>query len=156
MANERDAARVRVPPPLLALLGIAGGVALNQLWPLEPLPFSYARVVVGAAVALVGLTLIVVTAVSLKRSGQNPEPWQPTPSVLIGGTFRFSRNPVYLGMLVVQLGASVVIGTAWIAVMVFPTWLALRQLVVLREEAYLEKKFGETYLAYKRSVRRWL
>ena len=77
-------------------------------------------------------------------------------SILARGPFRLSRNPMYLQMVLVCVGFAVVLSNLWILLLTpFCAW-ALQALAIIPEETYLEAKFGEAYLAYKRRVRRWL
>ena len=156
---ERDAAAVRIFPPVVPLVTIFVGVGLNHLWPLDvgsvlPAPERYwlgGVIVVGAILGL-GLWPVVL----FRRSGQSENPWKPTTSVVDRGPFRLTRNPMYLQMLLVCVGVAVMLTNAWIVVLTPVCAWGLQRLAILPEEAYLERKFGEAYVAYKRRVRRWL
>ena len=90
-----------------------------------------------------------------RRSGQSENPWKPTPQTVDRGPFRITRNPMYLQILVC-IGVAVSLMNGWIlALTPLCRWVLVR-FAILPEEAYLERKFGQTYLAYKRRVRRWL
>ncbi len=158
-ARQRDAAAVRVFPPAVPLLTILVGVGLNRVWPLD-LGFSLAAperywlggvIVVGAILGL-GFWSVVL----FRRSGQSENPWKPTFSVVDRGPFRFTRNPMYLQMVLVSVGVAIMLMNWWVLVLTPVGAGVLQRLAILPEEAYLERKFGETYLAYKRRVRRWL
>ena len=91
------------------------------------------------------------------RAADTPVPTrEPTRAVISKGPYRFSRNPIYLSFAILQLGIAVWTGSAWFLVVLVLTMLVITTGVIVREERYLERKFGETYLAYKRKVRRWL
>jgi protein-S-isoprenylcysteine O-methyltransferase Ste14 len=70
--------------------------------------------------------------------------------------FRFTRNPIYIGMFLGQTGLGIGFDSLWVLAMLVPFCLVIRYGVVAREEAYLERKFGAVYLDYKSRVRRWL
>jgi protein-S-isoprenylcysteine O-methyltransferase Ste14 len=72
------------------------------------------------------------------------------------GPYRFTRNPIYLGMVLGLIGLAIAFNSLWLLVTLVPFALVIRYAVITREEAYLERKFGEVYLAYKSRVRRWL
>jgi protein-S-isoprenylcysteine O-methyltransferase Ste14 len=92
----------------------------------------------------------------MRRSGQSENPWKPTLSIVDRGPFRISRNPMYLQMVFVCIGFAIILGNVWIlALTPLCAWM-LKRLVILPEEIYLEQKFGDVYLRYKRRVRRWL
>lgn len=94
--------------------------------------------------------------VIFRRGGQSEIPWKPTPHIVDHGPFRITRNPMYLQMVVVCLGFSILLANGWIAILTPVCAWALQRFAIVPEEAYLEGKFGETYLAYERRVRRWI
>jgi protein-S-isoprenylcysteine O-methyltransferase Ste14 len=157
--GQQDAAAVRVFPPAIPLLTILAGVGLNRVLPIDagfaiPAPERYW---LGGAIALGAvLGLGLWSVVLFRRGGQDENPWKPTPHVEVRGPFRLTRNPMYLQMILICVGFAVLLMNWWILLLApFAGWL-LQRLAILPEEAYLERKFGETYLAYKRRVRRWL
>ena len=81
---------------------------------------------------------------------------KPTTLIVTNGPFRFTRNPVYIGMLLGQTAVAIAFENFWVLAMLVPFYLVIRFGVVAREEAYLERKFGAVYLGYKSRVRRWL
>lgn len=91
-----------------------------------------------------------------RRGGQNVNPWKPTPGLETNGPFRVTRNPMYLQMVIVCIGAAIAFANGWILLLTPVVVIALQRLAIEPEEEYLEAKFGETYLNYKRSVRRWI
>ena len=90
------------------------------------------------------------------RAGQSENPWKPTPEIVERGPFRFTRNPMYLQMVLVCIGVSVILMNFWILALTPICALLLYWVAIAPEEAYLERKFGEAYLSYKKRVRRWL
>lgn len=157
--SKNDAAAVRVFPPGIPLLTILAGVGLSRLWPIDmgfefPTPGRYwvgGLIVVGAVLGL-GLWSVVL----FRKTGQSENPWKPTPQIVERGPFRITRNPMYLQMVLVCVGVAVILMDLWILALIpVCAWL-LQRFAILPEEAYLERKFGDTYLAYKRRVRRWL
>jgi len=156
---ERDAAAVKVFPPGVPLITILVGVVLDRVWPLDlgfelPTPGRYWVGGLIVAGAIFGLGWWSVRL--FRRSGQNENPWKPTPAIVERGPFRVTRNPMYLQMLLVCVGVAIILGNVWIlALTPLCGWL-LQRYAILPEEAYLERKFGDAYLAYKRRVRRWL
>lgn len=157
--ESRDRADVRVFPPAIPLVAILLGAGLNRLWPLDlgfavPSPERYwlgGLIVIGAVLVL-GLWSVVL----FRRGGQDENPWKPTPHLEERGPFRITRNPMYLQMVVVCVGVSVVLMNGWILALTPLVAWGLQRFVIIPEEVYLERKFGEAYRAYKRRVRRWL
>jgi protein-S-isoprenylcysteine O-methyltransferase Ste14 len=80
---------------------------------------------------------------------------KPTTAIATDGPYRFTRNPIYLGMFLGLTGLAIGFNSLWILVAMVPFYFVIRHGVVAREEAYLERKFGEVYLGYKSRVRRW-
>lgn len=159
MTGQTDAAAVRVFPPAIPLLIILLGVGMNRIWPvhllLEVAPFvryGTGGLIVVAAILGLGLRSVLL----LRRSGQSENPWKPTLSIVERGPFRISRNPMYLQLVLICIGVAIMLWNVWVlALTPLCAWL-LQRLAILPEEAYLERKFGEGYLDYKRRVRRWL
>jgi protein-S-isoprenylcysteine O-methyltransferase Ste14 len=80
----------------------------------------------------------------------------PTTSIVDTGPYRFTRNPIYLGMMLGLVGLAIAFDSPWPLVTLVPFALVIRYGVVAREEAYLERTFGEVYRRYRARVRRWL
>jgi protein-S-isoprenylcysteine O-methyltransferase Ste14 len=155
-AEQKDRATGRFPPPLCHVLTGGVGLGLEWLWPIGMLEGSRVRIGVGVGLALLAFALLGYTVSVLKGSGQEPEPWTPTPSIVDAGPFGWSRNPIYVSMALMHVGVGVALGSVWVLVMVVPACWAVHVFVIRREEAYLERKFGQAYLDYRRRVRPWL
>lgn len=142
-----------MPPPLLVAAVVLAGWGLRHVAPLplgRPLPGP------GAAVAVLGLGLSVWTVVAMHRAGTNPRPDRPDAALVQGGPFRLSRNPVYLGFLLIAAGLALRWGDLWPWLAVLAGFLLLDRAVVAREEAYLRARLGAAYGAYAARVRRWV
>jgi len=110
----------------------------------------------GAIVAAAFFGLGVWSIVLFRRSGQDANPWKPTPEIVDRGPYRFTRNPMYVQMILGCIGFAILLINVWIVILTpVGAWL-LQKLAIEPEEAYLERKFGEDYLSYKRRVRRWI
>lgn len=159
MAEPKDAADVHVFPPAIPLATILLGVALEHLMPLGSAytPVSRARYWVGGLLVVGAILGLGWRAVRLVRgSGQSENPWKPTTEIIERGPFRISRNPMYLQMVLVCVGVAIFLWNAWILILTPICVVLLQRWVIAREEAYLERKFGDRYLSYKRRVRRWI
>ena len=159
MTEPKDAAAVKVFPPAVPLLAILLGVGLNRLWPIH-LGFELlapARYWIGGLIVLLAIPGLGYWAVrTMRGSGQSENPWKPTTEILDRGPFRFTRNPMYLQMLVACVGFAIILWNVWILLLTPLCAWVLDRFAILPEEAYLERKFGDVYLAYKRRVRRWI
>jgi len=142
---------VRIFPPAIHLVAIAIGFLLQ--WAV-PIRISGMRIP-GFVLLAIALGLIVWTAILMSRAGTTPNPTRPTTALLIGGPFRFTRNPMYLAWELIVFGVGLAANAPWVMVMAVPAALLTRRLVIDKEERYLENKFGAEYLDYKSRVRRW-
>lgn len=150
-----DHAGVRVPPPLVFLIALLIGLWWDSPWltgnSAGPVP-----TVIGAIIALGGAGLIVIAALGHRRAGTNVEPWHPTTAIIDTGVYGFSRNPIYLGMAVLQFGLAICAGSLGALIMIVPAVLFIQFYVIAREERYLEAKFGAAYADYRNRVRPWI
>jgi protein-S-isoprenylcysteine O-methyltransferase Ste14 len=156
---EKDAAAVRFFPPGIPLLTVIVGFALNQVAPISSslMPDGMLRYLIGSILIIAPVYFLGFRSVQeLRRTGQSENPYKTTTEVVDSGPFRFTRNPMYLQMIVACLGFAVLLSCAWIAVLTPLCAVLLYFLVIRHEEAYLETKFGDAYLSYKERVRRWI
>jgi len=147
---------VRLHPPALFLGAVLLGIALHWLWALELASGSRLRIALGVALLCGGVALLGSALRLFHRIGQHPDPRKPTPAIARDGPYRFSRNPMYLGGSLIQLGLGVALGNAWVVLLLLPVLALIHHRVILPEEAYLEEKFGGEYARFKASVRRWI
>jgi len=154
-AEDRDGPGVFVPPPLQFGLAVAAGVILDGNAPgwhqLTDLP-QFA----GLVVALAGLGLIAICLGLFRRFGTRPEPWQPDQALIASGVYKLSRNPMYLGMALLCLGIAMLFESLAGIILVGVALVVIDRYVVAREEAYLARRFGAEYDAYRAKVRKWL
>jgi protein-S-isoprenylcysteine O-methyltransferase Ste14 len=150
----RQERRLDIPPAYLlaALLLMA---LLHQVLPLARIlfaPYRYAGIVIMA----LALALILWAALLFHRARTGIVPFSPATSLVLGGPYRFTRNPMYLGMAGILLGAAILMGSLS-PFAVIPAFMALiAERFIAPEEAMLERAFGRGYLDYKAKVRRWL
>jgi protein-S-isoprenylcysteine O-methyltransferase Ste14 len=157
MANRKDIPGVIAPPPLLATLTVVFGLLLDRTVPgeaLAALPL-WPRVILGALLAIGGGALAVAAERRFKAAGTNVPPWKPTLSLVTGGIYQRLRNPMYVGLMLLVAGIGLALASVWTFILLVPLALILHHGVVLREEHYLEVKFGEQYRRYKAGVPRW-
>lgn len=155
MRNEKDIPNVIAPPPLIFLSGLLIGGFANWLFPVNFLPKNLAATA-GIVLTIAGLTIILMAVLQMRRTKTNVEPWKPTTAILDTGLYALSRNPIYLGMVLVYLGVSCLFGLIWFLPPLAAVLLTIHFGVILREEKYLTRKFGDEYLSYKNRVRCWI
>lgn len=148
---------MRIPPPLVFVAAVALGILLQRI--ALPLPLGLPESVryAGAIGAFAfGFGFMVIAWALFKRSGQDPRPWTSTPEIVAKGVYQLSRNPMYLGMALLQGGLGLAQASGWILLLLPPAMLVIDRFAIRPEEAYLEEKFGSAYREYKASVRRWI
>ena len=91
-----------------------------------------------------------------RRAGTAIPPWEPSTALVTTGVYGLSRNPIYLGMILIYVGIAFVFAASWAFLLLLPVLVALQIEVIRREETYLERRFGEAYRHYRQEVRRWL
>ena len=156
MDNETDTAQVIIRPPLAWGLAVIAGLALNWLVPLPFLPADLPAGWLGAMVIVLALALFAWAIVTITRAGSSVPTNRPTTAIVESGPYRFTRNPIYLGMFLGLIGLAIAFENLWLLMMLVAFALVIRYGVVAREEAYLERTFGDVYRAYRSRVRRWL
>lgn len=151
-------AGVIAPPPLLLLAAAAIGFMLESASPASFSAFAQPLTLRAAGVSLIALALVLgaLAAWEFRRARTALEPWKPSTTLVTSGIFRFSRNPIYLGFLMILVGLGLYRDSPWIVAMALPLWAVYRIGVIAREEVYLARLFGEEYRTYCARTRRWL
>ena len=146
---------IKIPPPLLALIYIALVYILTWL---IPLPFVVPPVLqaVGFLLAILGFALGLAALITFRRVGTTVNSRDRVAHLVTSGIYGFTRNPIYLGFLLIVIGISLDSGTYW-GILLAPVLVILfNRLVIQAEEEYLMHKFGEQFISYKKRVRRWI
>ena len=142
-------------PPIYFIVSIVVMLTLHYYAPIYQLlstPLSYA----GIPLVVAGICIVAVAANAFKKLGTPVIPFEKSTVVVTNGLFRFTRNPMYLGMVMALVGVTLVLGSA-AAFVPIPIFMGLiHYQFICREEQFLEGLFGEEYLAYKATVRRWI
>jgi len=153
MADDQDNPGIRVPPPLIYLLALLLGLLLNRRLHVPFLSRGMARVL-GWPLVGGGMALAVWFVRTMHGANTTLRPDKPVSSLVQDGPFRYSRNPGYLSLTMLYAGIAILRNALW-AILFLPLLLLVTQRELIeREERYLQRTFGEEYLAYKRRVRR--
>jgi protein-S-isoprenylcysteine O-methyltransferase Ste14 len=153
--QDKKGAAVKFPPPAIFASCILLGSGLQYLRPVG-LGIPESIEVLGYLLVLFGITIAILVATSFRRAGTAIEPWKPTTSIVTTGFYAWSRNPIYAGFCLINIGIGIANNSLWIFVSFIPAAFLLYHVAIAKEEAYLAEKFGEEYLAYKNKVRRWV
>jgi protein-S-isoprenylcysteine O-methyltransferase Ste14 len=156
MADTTDTANVIIRPPIAWALAVLAGLVLDQLLPLPFVPATVPAVSLGAIVFALALALFAWAIMTITRAGSNVPTSRPVTTIIDSGPYRLTRNPIYLGMMLGLTGLAIAFNSLWPSLTLVPFVLVIRYGVVAREEAYLERKFGDVYRRYRARVRRWL
>ena len=158
---EAGTSGVIARPPLLFLAALVLGFGLDHLVRLPfPVPrsgwvhwFSAAN---AACLILAGIAVFAAGVRNFWHAATPVPGTKPTRALVTIGIHKWSRNPIYVGMFVIYAGIGLVVRSPWILILAVPLAMTIHYGVVMREEAYLERRFGDAYRDYKARVGRWL
>jgi protein-S-isoprenylcysteine O-methyltransferase Ste14 len=148
-------------PPLHFLAALLLGFVSAHLL---PLPFPVPRIglvhwisaIIAGSLILIGIAVFAAGIRNFSSAATPVQGTKPTRALVTTGIHGWSRNPIYLGMFLVYGGIGIAVRSPWILILALPIAITIRYGVVAREEAYLERRFGDAYRDYKARVRRWL
>jgi protein-S-isoprenylcysteine O-methyltransferase Ste14 len=155
VSAHKDHADVKIHPPVLTLIFIA--ITYVAKWAI-PLPLAVPGVVelIGFGIVVIGFLLGLAAWLAFRRARTNLNSHGKGSAIVTDGIYRFTRNPIYLGFLLMLIGFPLNSGSIWGIVLAPVFVLSMNRLVIEKEEAYLERKFRDVYAGYKSRVRRWL
>jgi protein-S-isoprenylcysteine O-methyltransferase Ste14 len=156
MSDQADAPNVVIHPPIALGMAIILALAANWVWPLPFLPPGIAHIELGLIVILGAFVLVRWSVQTFRKAKTNILTNQATLAIASTGPFAYSRNPIYVGALIGLIGFALAVNSLWFLVALVAIFFVLQFGVIAREEAYLTRKFGQTYLDYKAKVRPWL
>ncbi|SRR5580765_692177 len=142
-------------PPAIPILALLLGWGLGRRWPIDvnwPAWFRW----VGWVLVITSVALAVSAVRTFRRHHTAVNPRGEVTTVVASGPFHYTRNPMYLGLLVLHAGGVLAFRLPWAVILFVPVFLALHFGVIVPEEKYLAAEFGEPYRLYRQRVRRWL
>jgi protein-S-isoprenylcysteine O-methyltransferase Ste14 len=153
-----EAADVAIKPPFLFLGALALGCLLSLVVPIGPgLGEANAQALaVGLTFVVIGFALAALSVRRFMLAGTSVFPGEPSTALVVIGPYAFTRNPIYIGFILAYFGLAVILTSLWVLLLLVPVLYILQRGVVEREEAYLERQFGEAYRKYRARVPRWL
>ncbi len=159
MKNKtKDNPGVIAPPPLIFLSGLLLGGIVQWFYPFYVFPPEYLFIarMSGVLSVIFGLGIILTARAKMQKAKTNIEPWKPTNAIISDGIYLYSRNPIYVAMVLIYLGVTLIFNSIWLLPFLILVLLVMQFGVILREEIYLEEKFGKEYADYRKKVRRWI
>jgi protein-S-isoprenylcysteine O-methyltransferase Ste14 len=155
IAETKDQAGIRIPAPILTMIHITMALLLGFLAPL-PIPAPIPVRWLGLGLAALGFILGVLALIEFRRARTTSDPKKPAQNFVTTGVYRYTRNPIYLGFVLMLIGLPLNMGIYWGFILVWPLVTFMNNMVIKHEEAHLEKKFKAQYAEYASHVRRWL
>src|SRR5690349_17161834 len=157
MEKVTDGAKVRFPPPLIYLAGLVLGILGDRLLHLRTLglqpnirdALGFILVVAGLLTSFAGASLFVQHRTAII-------PYKPASQLVTSGIYRWTRNPMYLGMALLYAGLAILLNSLLAVILLAPVIAIIQSQVIAREDAYLHRAFGSEYVAYRNRVRPWI
>lgn len=160
MSNENadDTPGIRILPPFVYGGGLILGYAIWWFWPVPivPVEWSFSIRIAGGVAVVLGFWAMLSAVAAFRRIDEDPNPMESTGALTFDGPYRFTRNPMYLGMALFHGGLALVGNALWPLLTLVPVVWIIRTQVIAKEERYLETKFGSEYAAFRERVRRWI
>jgi len=155
MAETVDHVQLPLEPPFIFLGYLLSALILQWVVPF-PTPWGLWLRIAGGVLLIVGFLLAGSAISEMRKAHTTPDPRQPTTALVTSGPFRFTRNPIYLGFLLIYLGFTLLPGTLW-GVLLSPFLIGtFTRSIIHAEESYLQRKFKDEYKQYLSRVRKWI
>ncbi len=155
MTEDKKGPAVKFPPPLVYVLWMTLGGILQKFYPTDMgIPFNHQYW--GLGMVILGIIFLIYARTVFKKAKTNIKPWEKTKSIITTGIYARSRNPIYLGFNIFPIGLGIFFDNLWVLLSFLPGALTVYHIAIKKEEAYLEEKFRDEYLDYKKKVRRWI
>ncbi len=155
MSDTADHVQLPLPPPFIFLGYLVSALILERVVPF-PTPWGLPLRIVGALALVAGLALAASAIAEMRKAHTTPDTSKPTTALVTGGPYRFSRNPIYLGFLLIYLGLTLLAGTIW-GLILSPFLVgSITRSIIHAEEEYLRRKFETEYIQYSARVRQWV
>lgn len=152
-----DAVELKIPPPLVALLAATAMWGIASATPSVSLPL-WLRVLCASLVALLGGAFSLAGLIAFRRAKTTVNPMKPdaATSLVSSGVYRITRNPMYVGLLLVLLAWAILLAAPWSLLGPVLFMLYIGRFQIRPEEQVLTRRFGDEFVAYRARVRRWL
>lgn len=153
---ERPFPLLMAPPPIIFAVAFGVGAAVERFVPLSVAMLPHGLRAAGLALLAAGVLLGASLGITFLRRRTTLNPFAEPSAFVVAGPYRFSRNPMYLSLVVAYLGGTLIYGSLWPLVLLVVPVAILARTVIPREEAQMAATFGPDYEAYRSRVRRWI
>lgn len=153
--SHSDVPNVKIIPPLVYLAGIVIGIAISIWMPTKIAPDSLAWTL-GGILIICGAVLSGSAILKFKGVGTTVRPDRAASTLVVVGPYRITRNPMYLGLALVYFGIAIADQSVWALILLPVVLTIIQRRAIEPEEAFLERRFGASYIRYKEDVRRWI
>lgn len=155
--NQKPGAQLKVFPPAAFVLALGASITLDYVCPSPSLTSAMVCAhVLGSALCAAALGMAGWAFFSFKKSGSDPHPGRPVKALVSCGPYRFSRNPMYVGLVMLLAGIAVLTTNLWGLAAAISLALLLHYAAILPEERYLRQRFGLAFEEYCKATRRWI
>lgn len=142
-------------PPTYFIVSIILMLVLHFLVPIVKF-IGYPWNLQGIVPLALGVILNLIADAAFKKHGTTVKPFEESSTLVTAGVFRFSRNPMYFGMLLILIGIALFMGSLAPFLVIVAFGILMEMVFIKTEEKMLEEKFGGSWIAYKKQVRRWI
>lgn len=157
MEVKKDNPGVHIPPPLFYITLFLISIVLQRFFPISTSFFENKWIGIIATIVIVfGVLFILPAFIKFLRSKNTIITVKPANSLQTSGIYTITRNPMYIGLLSFYTGIAFLKGNWWTFILIPLVIYVITRFVIIKEEKYLERAFGQEYLNYKAKVRRWL
>lgn len=155
MSEEQDNAGIVTHPPFFYIASALIAVGIDQVVPLS-FGNTMATEYAGLVILVIGVLIFIASGRMFVKNKQSPSVHASQPKIITDGIYGKTRNPIYVSAHLFLLAVALYVDNVWMLLMIIPLTILMTKLVIEKEEAYLERKFGGDYLDYKKKVRRWI
>jgi protein-S-isoprenylcysteine O-methyltransferase Ste14 len=155
MQNDKEKTKKKILPPIYLFLFLLLAIGLHFIFPVKRIirpPYIYS----GIALIVFGVVFSFWAEALFKKKKTTIKPFEDPTKLEVSGPFAISRHPMYLGMAIILLGTSVLLGSLIAFISPIGFIIVMNVIFIRFEEQNLEKIFGKDYLDYKQKVRRWI
>jgi protein-S-isoprenylcysteine O-methyltransferase Ste14 len=155
MSEEKDNPGIITHPPVFYIAAVLISIGLNRLYALSLGDYEILETL-AIVIASASIIILVMATKLFKDNSQSPSVHATSVKIYTGGVYGYSRNPIYVGATSLLIAAALYFSNGWMLISVLPILYIMTNLVIIKEEVYLEEKFGQEYMDYKKKVRRWI